>query len=277
MIISPPPQGATPSGPGAGGRSKERFEKAIARGENLVHRHPRVQFQYEQMMRANVTSEPPKIDRSRSDRLMISPRRVNIVQVKTGKAVREGLQQGVGIEETEPTLDLGVTGIMPIGNLVRAEPFHKRREPLVGRQLEQPLTILHRKTNPGRGGFREETPEVPLDPGQRRTGFLRESLERPRVRSALLRPALERLCRRSETEKDAARVQHDMGSTDSSGELKGLQGVPHPGTALDPPTGRRLVEIGSGPVNPAGQRAKIVNARDIDNSFIDGAQDPRHQ
>ena len=92
-----------------------------------------MQLQDQQMMRAEAFPEFFKIDRPRSDRLMIPPRLIHVVKVETGKPVRERLQQRVRIEETETPLDLSVAGIMPVGRLERVEPSHELREPAVRR------------------------------------------------------------------------------------------------------------------------------------------------
>ena len=149
------------------------------------------------------------------------------MQVKTGEAVGESLEQGVGIEQTEAPFDLGVAGIMPIDDLGRIKSVHKSRDFGVWRQLQDPLAILHREPHSRARRLGQKTPEIRLDPVEGRLGSFpeaRQGLFPPPA--GLARPRRERFRRGEKGEKNAPGVQHDIGSPDALRQLEGSQGMP---------------------------------------------------
>lgn len=200
------------------------------------------------------------------------------MQVKTGEAVGESLEQGVGIEKTEAPFDLGVAGIVPIDDLGRIKPVHKSREIGVWRQFEDPLAILHREPHSRARRLGQKTPEIRLDPVEGRQGSFPETRQGPLPPpSGLARPRRERFRRREKGERNAPGVQHDLRSPDALRQLEGLQGMPQPGPALEAVSGRRLKEVRGRPIDFTGERAEIVDTAHLDHPLINPAQNPRHK
>jgi hypothetical protein len=215
----------------------------------------------------------------------------DIVEMESDEPVSEGGEVGFVIEASGEVFDAGVAGIVPVSDRkVGGETIKEGLESVVERELENSLAVFGSEEETVASGRRTEAQVGVMHPAERGPGRAAELSERFFHGRGIGRwrgigggeVGFEDGFRGTEKKMQARwvhapGVHHDVGRSDTGGELEGALGMQEPeGSLLFFPRGR-LEEIGCGVADRSRERAEIVNRGNFDPSLLDRAEDTRSE
>src|SRR5438093_3829004 len=203
--------------------------------------------------------------------------------MKAIKPAAHGLEMKAVADEAEVLLDLRMAGVVPVDDCGIAEFLEEGIEVALERDLLERLAIFDAELDAARLGFVDNFPEqfeCALDVGLLLLlplfdGLGQELSELRRVLFSI--PGQFDKSIRVILHVDGAGVKDDEFGADADGRVEGLESVFEGAFTLAVVLGGKLVDVGRGALDAHGERAKVVEAGNLDLSGLDSLKDTRQQ